>query len=47
MDYTLSMVMRINRYLTTNLVFQAIYDDNAFQGFQTRQIFGLGMNFGF
>lgn len=47
MDYTMNMVMRINRYLTTNLVFQAIYDDNAFRGFQTRQIFGLGVNYGF
>lgn len=47
MDYTMAMVMRINRYLTTNLVFQAIYDDNAFRGFQTRQIFGLGVNYGF
>ncbi|WP_298224234.1 DUF3078 domain-containing protein [Flavobacterium sp.] len=46
-DYTLSMVMRINRYLTTNLVFQAIYDDNAFRGLQTRQIFGLAANYGF
>jgi hypothetical protein len=26
---------------------QAIYDDNAFQGFQTRQVFGLAVNFGF
>lgn len=47
MDYTMAMVMRINRYLTTNLVFQAIYDDNAFRGFQTRQIFGLAVNYGF
>jgi len=47
MDYTLAVVMRINRYLTTNLVFQAIYDDNAFNGFQTRQIFGLAANYGF
>lgn len=46
-DYTMNLVMRINRYLTTNLVFQAIYDDNAFRGFQTRQIFGLGINYGF
>ncbi|WP_309642476.1 DUF3078 domain-containing protein [Flavobacterium sp.] len=46
-DYTLAMVMRINRYLTTNLVFQAIYDDNAFRGLQTRQIFGLAANYGF
>ena len=47
MDYTMALVMRINRYLTTNLVFQAIYDDNAFRGFQTRQIFGLAANYGF
>lgn len=46
-DYTLTVVMRINRYLTTNLVVQTIYDDNAFQGFQTRQIFGLAANYGF
>ncbi len=46
-DYTLAVVMRINRYLTSNLVFQSIYDDNAFRGFQTRQIFGLGVNYGF
>lgn len=46
-DYTLSIVMRINRYLSTNINFQAIYDDNAFQGLQTREIFGLGVNFGF
>ncbi len=46
-DYSLAVVMRINRYLSTNLLFQAIYDDNAFQGLQTREIFGLGVNFGF
>jgi hypothetical protein len=47
LDYTLTIVMRINRYLTTNLVVQTIYDDNAFRGFQTRQIFGLAANYGF
>lgn len=47
MDYSLAVVMRINRYLSTNLAFQTIYDDNAFSGFQTRQVFGLGVNFGF
>lgn len=46
-DYQLNVVMKINRYLSTNLSFQAIYDDNAFQGFQTREVFGLGVNFGF
>jgi len=39
--------MKINRYLSTNLAFQAIYDDNAFRGLQTRQVFGLGVNYGF
>lgn len=47
LDYTTNIVMKINRYLTTNFVFQTIYDDNAFAGFQTRQIFGLGINYGF
>jgi DUF3078 family protein len=46
-DYSLLVVMRINRYLSTNLAFQMIYDDNAFRGLQTREIFGLGVNFGF
>ncbi|MDR6969075.1 hypothetical protein J2X31_003101 [Flavobacterium arsenatis] len=46
-DYTLNIVMKINRYLSTNFSFQAIYDDNAFRGLQTRQVFGLGINYGF
>jgi hypothetical protein len=46
-DYSLNIVMRINRYLSTNLSFQAIYDDNAFRGLQTRQVFGVGVNYGF
>ncbi|WP_264552729.1 DUF3078 domain-containing protein [Flavobacterium sp. N2038] len=46
-DYSLNIVMKVNKYLSANLSFQAIYDDNAFQGFQTREVFGLGVNFGF
>jgi len=46
-DYTLNVVMKINKYLTTNFAFQTIYDDNAFRGFQTRQVIGLGVNYGF
>lgn len=46
-DYTLNIVMKINKYLSTNFAFQAIYDDNAFRGLQTRQVFGLGVNYGF
>lgn len=46
-DYSLNIVMKVNRYLSTNLSFQAIYDDNAFRGLQTRQVFGVGVNYGF
>lgn len=46
-DYSLNIVMKINRYLSTNLSFQAIYDDNAYRGLQTRQVFGVGANYGF
>jgi hypothetical protein len=47
LDYTLNIVMTINKYLSANLAFQTIYDDNAFKGFQTREVFGLGVNYGF
>ncbi|PWA05555.1 DUF3078 domain-containing protein [Flavobacterium psychrotolerans] len=46
-DYSLAIVLRINRYLSTNVSVQTIYDDNAFHGFQTREVFGLGINYGF
>jgi hypothetical protein len=46
-DYTLNIVMKVNKYLTTNFAFQTIYDDNAFAGFQTRQVIGVGVNYGF
>lgn len=46
-DYQLNIVMKINKVLSTNLAFQTIYDDNAFRGFQTKQIIGLGFNYGF
>ena len=44
LDYTLNLVMKINDVFTTNLTFQTIYDDNAFNGFQIREVFGLGVN---
>lgn len=47
LDYTMNIVMTINKYLSANLAFQTIYDDNAFKGFQTREVFGLGVNYGF
>jgi len=47
LDYTMNLVMAINKYLSANISFQTIYDDNAFEGFQTREVFGLGVNYGF
>lgn len=46
-DYTVNVVMKINKYLSANLALQTIYDDNAFRGFQTREVFGLGVNYNF
>ena len=46
-DYTMNLVMKINDYLSTNLTFQTIYDDNAYSGFQIREVFGLGVNLNF
>lgn len=46
-DYQINIVMTINKTLSANFTFQTIYDDNAFQGFQTREVFGLGVNYGF
>lgn len=46
-DYTVNVVMKVNKYLSANLSMQAIYDDNAYEGFQTREVFGLGVNYGF
>ena len=46
-DYQLNIVLKVNRYLATNISFQTIYDDNAYQGFQVRQVFGVSLNYGF
>lgn len=46
-NYTLKIVMKINKVLSANFDFQAIYDDDAFVGFQTREVFGVGANYNF
>ena len=47
LDYTMNMVMTINKFISANLTYQTIYDDNEFRGLQTRQEFGLGVNYFF
>lgn len=46
-DYLASINMGINRYLSANLIFQAIYDDNIVEAFQIREVFGAGFNYTF
>lgn len=46
-DYMLNIVMTVNKYFSATINFQTIYDDNAFQGFQTREVLGLGVNYVF
>lgn len=47
LDYTLNIVMKVNKFLTTNVTFQAIYDDNAARGFQIREALGIGITYDF
>lgn len=46
-DYLLNLDMAINRYFSANVLFQAIYDDNAVSAFQIREVVGLGINYNF
>lgn len=44
-DYTANLTLRVNNLITTNIAFQAIYDDNAVQGFQIREALGVGVTY--
>lgn len=46
-DYQINVIMKINRFLSANIAFQTIYDDNAIKSVQIREVFGLGANYGF
>ena len=46
-DYQMNVIMKINKYLSANVAVQALYDDNSVQAVQVRELFGLGVNYGF
>ncbi|MFV8368864.1 DUF3078 domain-containing protein [Flavobacterium sp. LB2R40] len=46
-DYQMNILMRINKYITANLALQGIYDHNTIKAVQVREVFGLGVNYGF
>ena len=47
LNYLMDIDMKINKYFTFNFLFQAVYDDIAYAGFQIREVFGLGINYSF
>ncbi|WP_025742187.1 DUF3078 domain-containing protein [Aquimarina pacifica] len=46
-DYTLNINLLVNKYITGSFVFQSIYDDNATNGFQIREVMGIGLKYEF
>ena len=46
-DYQMNIFLKINKYLSANVALQAIYDDNSVKAVQVREVFGLGVNYGF
>ena len=44
-DYQLKFVMTVNKYISTNINFQAIYNDEALARLQFKEVFGIGINY--
>ena len=44
LDYTINTEMKINKYLTTNLIIQFIYDHNSVKRLQVREVMGVGLS---
>ena len=42
-DYTLAAEMKVNERISTQLEVQCVYDDNAVQALQAREVFGIGV----
>lgn len=44
-DYTLRVDMKVNKFLSANFIFQAIYEDKAVSAFQIREGIGVGFSY--
>ncbi len=44
-DYQLNFVMKVNKYMSTNLNFRAVYNEDAIKRLQFKEIFGIGFNY--
>ena len=43
-DCTFNFIMKVNQYVSTNLIFQFVYDDNEIKIVQVREVLGVGLN---
>jgi hypothetical protein len=43
-DCTFNFIMKVNQYVSTNLIFQFVYDDNEIRKVQVREVLGVGLN---
>ena len=43
-DCTFNFIMKVNQYVSTNLIFQFVYDDNEIKRVQIREVLGVGLN---
>ena len=43
LDYLAQIDVDVNPLLSTQLIFQLIYDDNAISRLQVREVFGIGV----
>ena len=43
-DCTFNFIMKVNQYVSTNLIFQFVYDDNEIRKVQIREVLGVGLN---
>ena len=44
-NYQMNLVMQVNKYLSANLNFHMIIDDNASSRVQYKEVFGVGVNY--
>ena len=44
LDYTINTILKINKYLTTNLIIQFVYDHNSVKRLQVREVMGIGIS---
>lgn len=44
LDYQATLNMKVNKNISANVILHLVYDDNAVQDLQVREVFGIGVN---